>query len=262
LAKIHPLACVDPQAELAEDVVIGPFCLIEGGVKIGAGCVLESHVTIKGGTTIGINNTIAQGAILGGDPQDRKYRGEPTYLEIGNDNVIREYVTIHRGSTEGSTTRVANNCYIMALAHLGHDCQVHDFVTITNSVGISGHCTIEELVTIGGVTGIHQWVRVGKVAMIGGLSRISQDVPPFMITDGHDPVVHDINAIGLRRYGITSEDRLALHKACKLLFKSDFGLTKAIEMVRKEVRLTKEVEYLLAFEERRFKGKNGRGDQP
>jgi UDP-N-acetylglucosamine acyltransferase len=262
LAKIHPLASVDPRAQLADDIVVGPFCYIEGEVVIGPGCVLDSHVTVKSGTTIGSNNTIAQGAVLGGDPQDRKYKGEKTFLEIGNDNVIREYVTIHRASQEGKFTRVANSCYLMAFVHLGHDCQVHNSVTITNGVGISGHCTIEELVTIGGVAALHQWVRVGKVAMIGGMSRISQDVPPFMITEGRDPAVRDINAIGLRRYGVTAENRLALHRACKLIFKSQLGLTNALATVRREVVMTPEVEYLIAFEERRFKGKNGRGDQP
>ena len=262
MAKVHSLALVEPGAQLAEGVVVGPYCYIESGVVIGPDTKLDSHVVIKSGTTIGANNFIAQGAILGGDPQDRKYKGEPSFLQIGDHNVIREYVTMHRGSKEGAVTRIGNHGYFMAFVHLGHDCVVHDNVTITNSVGISGHCTIEEMVTIGGVAALHQWVRVGKVAMIGGMSRISKDVPPFMIVEGHDPVVHDINAIGLRRYGLTSESRLALHKACKLLFKSQLGLTNAIETVRREVVLTPEVEYLLAFEERRFRGKNGRGDQP
>lgn len=262
MANIHPLASVDPKAEIASDVVIGPFCHVEEGVRIGPGCRLDSSVTVLKGTTIGARNTFAQGAIIGGDPQDRKYRGEPTFLEIGNDNVIREYVTIHRGSKEGQYTRIGDHCYLMAFVHLGHDCQVHNSVTITNSVGVSGHCTIEEMVTIGGMTAVHQWVRIGKVAMVGGLSRIVKDVPPFMLAEGPEQIVHDINAVGLRRYGVTSESRLALHKACKLLFKSQIGLTKALETVRREVALTPEVEYLLAFEERRFRGKNGRGDQP
>ena len=262
MEHIHPLALVDSGAQLAEDVVVGPFCFIESDVVIGSGTRLESHVTIKSGTTLGSDNYIAQGAILGGDPQDRKYQGEKTYLKIGDRNVIREYVTIHRGSKEGQYTTVGNNCYLMAFVHLGHDCTIHDSVTITNGVGVSGHCTIEEMVTIGGVAALHQWVRVGKVAMIGGMSRIVKDVPPFMITEGHEQTVHDINAIGLRRYGVTAESRLALHKACKLLFKSQLGLTNALETVRREVVITPDVEYLLAFEERRFKGKNGRGDQP
>lgn len=262
MAKIHPLASVDPGAEIAGDVVVGPFCYIESGVRIGAGCKLDSHVTVKSGTTIGEHNSFAQGAIIGGDPQDRKYQNEETFLEIGSHNVIREYVTLHRASKEGQFTRIGSNCYLMAFVHIGHDCQIHDNVTITNSVGISGHCTVEEMVTIGGMTAIHQWVRIGKVAMVGGLSRIVKDVPPFMLAEGPEQMVHDINAVGLRRYGVTSDNRIALRKACKLLFKSQLGLTNAIEIVRRELPLTPEVEYLLAFEERRFQGKNGRGDQP
>jgi UDP-N-acetylglucosamine acyltransferase len=262
LPQIHPLSFVDPKAEVAEDVEIGPFCYIEAGTAIGAGCRLESHVTIKSGTTIGSNNTIAQGVILGGAPQDRKYQGEPTYLSIGDNNVLREYVTIHRATGEGRSTVVGNDCYIMAYSHLGHNVTVHDHVTIANSAGISGHVTIEELVTIGGMVGIHQWVRVGKVAMVGGFTKLTRDVPPFIMVEGPDEEIRDINAVGLRRIGVGSKERLALHKAAKLLFKSQLGLRNALEIVRREVPMTPEVEAMLAFEERRFKGKNGRGDQP
>lgn len=262
MPKIHPLAAVDPAARIADDVEIGPFCYIEADVQIGGGCRLDSHVTVKSGTRIGERNVFAQGAIIGGDPQDRKYAGEPTYLQIGDDNVVREYVTIHRATGEGQYTKIGSHCYLMAFVHLGHNCDVHDHVTITNSVGVSGHCTIEERVTIGGMSAVHQWVRIGKVAMVGGVSRVVKDVPPFMLAEGVDQTIHDINAIGLRRYGLTAESRLALHKACKLLYKSQLGLTNAIETVRREVTITPEIDYLLAFEERRFRGKNGRGDQP
>lgn len=258
---IHPLAHVDPAAELADDVQIGPFCVVEAGAKIGAGTILESSATVKRLTTVGANNYIGQGAVLGGDPQDRKYKGEPTYLEIGDNNVFREYVTIHRATGEGNTTRVGNNCFIMAYCHLGHNCDVWDNVTIANSTGVSGHVTIEDLVTVGGMVGIHQFARVGRVAMVGGFTKVTRDVPPFMLVEGADEAVHDINAVGLRRLGVTAESRLALHKACKLLFKSQLGLTNALELVRREVQSTPELEYLLTFEERRFKGRHGRGDQ-
>jgi UDP-N-acetylglucosamine acyltransferase len=261
LANIHPLAYVSPQAELAEDVEVGPFCYIEAGVVIGAGCKLESHVTIRGNTRLGKRNYIAAGAVLGGDPQDRKFGGEPTYLEIGDDNVFREYVTIHRATGEGQVTRVGNHNYLMAYTHLGHNVVLHDWITVANSTGISGHVTVEDLVTIGGMVGIHQFARIGKVAMVGGFTKVTRDVPPFMLVEGAKEEVHDINAIGLRRLGVTPERRLALHKACKLLFKSQLGLTNAMETARREVTMTEEVEYLLRFEERRFRGKNGRGDQ-
>jgi UDP-N-acetylglucosamine acyltransferase len=252
---------VHPHAELADDVEVGPFCLIEAGVVIGARTKLDSHATIKTGTTMGVDNVVSQGAVLGGDPQDRKFRDEQTFLHIGDRNVFREYVTVHRATGEGNATVVGNDNYLMAYCHLGHNVVTHDFVTIANNSGISGHVTIEELVTIGGMSGVHQFCRIGKVAMIGGMSRIVRDAPPFMLTEGANQEVHDINAIGLRRIGVTPQSRLALHKACKLLFKSQLGLTSSMETVRNELPQTPEVQYLLAFEERRFGGKNGRGDQ-
>jgi UDP-N-acetylglucosamine acyltransferase len=261
LAQIHPTAVVDPGAELAEDVTVGPFCLVEANVRIGAGTRLDSHAVVKGGTTMGERNFVGQGAVLGGDPQDRKYGGEPTYLNIGDDNVFREFVTVHRATGEGQATTVGNQNFIMAYCHLGHNVTLRDYVTMANNTGISGHVTVEELVTIGGLTGVHQYCRIGKVAMIGGFSKVTRDVPPFMLVQGQDEAVHDINAVGLRRYGVSAETRLALHKACKLLYKSQLGLTNAMETVRREVKLHEEVEYLLKFEERRFQGKNGRGDQ-
>ncbi len=262
MANIHPSSVVDPKAELASDVEVGPFCYIGSGVELGPGCKLESHVTILGGTTCGARNTFSQGAIIGGDPQDRKWKNEPTFLKIGDDNVFREYVTIHRATGEGLTTVVGDRNYLMAFCHLGHNVTIESDITMANNVGISGHCTIEEFANIGGMTGIHQYVRVGRLSMVAGMSKIVRDVPPFMLVDAvGSQKVHDINAVGLRRSGITQSQRLALHKACKLLFKSQLGLTKSMEIVRREVEINDEVEELLAFMERVFKGKNGRGDQ-
>lgn len=252
---------IDPTAIVADDAVIGPFCYVEGGVKIGAGCRLDSNVTIKAGTTLGERNSIFQGAIIGGEPQDRGFKGQESFVVLGDDNIIREFVTIHRSKFEGGTTRLGNRNYLMAFVHLGHDCVLYDDITITNNVGCSGHVTIEERANIGGMTGVHQWTHIGRAAMVGGMSRITRDVPPYCIVveDNH---VADINAVGLRRLGVTQEARRALHKAVKLLYKSQLSLTHAMEIVRRDVELTPEVEYMLAFEQRRFGGKNGRGDQP
>ena len=253
---------MDRKAEIAKDVQIGPLCYVEAGAVIGPGCVLDSHVTVKKGATVGARNFFGQGSVIGGDPQDRKWHGEPTFLRIGDDNHFREYVTIHRANNEGGSTIVGDRNYLMSYVHLGHNCHIMNDVTMANSVGVSGHCTIEDFVTVGGMVGLHQFVRVGRLAMVAGYSRLVRDVPPFMLVEGMEQNVADINAVGLRRMGITQSSRLALHKACKLLFKSQLGLTNALETVRREVLITPEVEYLLAFEERRFKGKNGRGDQP
>jgi UDP-N-acetylglucosamine acyltransferase len=253
---------VDSQAELDDDVVVGPFCNVEAGVTISAGTVLDSHVTVKSFTTLGKNNFIGQGAVLGGIPQDRKFKGECSYLKIGDENVIREYVTIHRASGNELVTVIGNDNLIMAYAHFGHNVVLHSHITIANGVNLAGHVTVEDHAVIGGLTGIHQFTRIGKVAMVGAMSRINRDPPPFIITEGVEGEVLDINAVGLRRYGITSESRMALHKACKLLYKSQIGLRHAMEIVKREVPLTAEVKYLLEFEERRANGKNGRGDQP
>ena len=261
MPDVHPSALVDPAAILGEGTTVGPFAVIEAGVVLGEGCKVEGGSTIRTGTTMGSRNVVGQGAVMGGDPQDTKYRGEPTFLRVGDDNTFREYVTVHRATGEGEATVVGDRNYIMAYCHLGHNVVLMDDVVIASHTGVSGHVTIESRANIGGMTGIHQWARVGKIAMVGGMSRIVRDVPPYMIVEGDDGAVHDINAVGLRRIGITQPDRQALHKACKLLFKSQLGLRNAMEIVRREVATTPEVEYLLAFMERRYQGKNGRGDQ-
>lgn len=258
---IHPTAIIEPGAELGDDVSIGPLCYVQAGVRIGNGTQLDSHVTIKSGTELGERNYVGQGSVLGGDPQDRKYQGEQTFAKIGDDNIIREYVTIHRATGEGKSTVVGSRNFLMAFVHLGHNVTLQNDITIANASGISGHVTIEDLVTVGGMVGIHQFCRIGKVAMVGGFTRVTRDVPPFMLVEGAEQIVHDINAVGLRRFGITPAGRMALHRACKLLYKSQIGTSNAMATVRREVELSEEVLYLLRFEERRMGGKNGRGDQ-
>lgn len=210
---------------------------------------------------MGERNTVGQGAIIGGDPQDRKYKGEPTFLRIGNDNVLREFVTLHRATGEGKSTIIGDGNFLMAFTHLGHNCHIYDNVTIANSCGISGHVTIEEGVNIGGMTGIHQFVRVGKYSMIGAMSGVGRDVPPFMLTEGRRCRVYDINSIGLRRMGVSAETRMALHKACKILYRTDLPTPDAIERIRKEITMHPEVEYLIAFLENIGSGRFGRQDQ-
>ena len=262
MAVVHPLSFVAPGAELADDVSIGPFCYVESDVVLGPGTKLDSHAVIKSGTRLGARNFVAQGAVLGGDPQDRKYNNEPTFLDIGDDNIFREYVTIHRANGEGNVTRVGNRCFLMAFVHLGHNCVVEDDVTIANDCGISGHCTLEQFANIGGMTGIHQYVRIGKAAMIQAMSGVNQDMPPYMVSAGRPAETLDINAVGLRRLGVKQDARLNLHRAAKLLFRTRLGLRNAIELVQAEVPPSAEVTYLLEFMERRYSGRNGRGDQP
>jgi UDP-N-acetylglucosamine acyltransferase len=261
LTEVHPSAVIHPQAHVEDDVTIGPYCVIEEDTSIGGGTWLGPNVYIGRWTTIGRDNQIWNGAVIGGPPQDRKYHGEPSYLIIGHNNILREFVTVHRGSEPGSETVIGDDNYLMAYCHLGHNCRVGNYVTMANGVGVSGHVTIEDLVNIGGLTGVHQFVRIGKVAMVGGMSRLVRDVPPFMLTEGNPATVRDINAVGLRRIGVTREARMALHKACKLLFRSSMGASHAIETVRREVQPCDEVEYLLQFVAGAKEGRYGRQDQ-
>lgn len=260
MPKIHPSAVVDPNAELAEDVEIGPFCFVEADVHVGIGCRLDSHVTLKNGTRMGKGNYVGHGAVLGGAPQDRKYGGEESLLLIGDQNIFHEYVTIHRGSG-GQATEIGNKCFLLSFTHLGHNVKLGSHVTIAHNVGVSGHVIVDDHATIGGMTGIHQFVHIGRVAMIGGMSRIVRDVPPYMLVEGRDQKIYDINAIGLKRLGYSSETRLALHKACKLMFRSELGVSHGTAMVKKEVEQTPEVKELVAFVERLSFGKNGRAHQ-
>ncbi len=262
MTEVHPTAVVEPGAELGSGVKVGPFCHVEAGAVLGDGCKLESYATVRNGTTMGARNTVCQGAVIGGDPQDRKYSGEPTFLRIGEDNTFREYVTIHRATGEGNSTVVGSRCFLMAFVHLGHNCHLMDDITIANNVGLAGHVTVESLSSIMGMTGVHQFARVGRAAFVAGMSRIVKDCPPFMISGGMDQQVYDINAIGLRRLGIGQETRLALHKVCKLMFKSQLSFRHSLEVVLREVNQLPEVEELVKFAERSAAGKNGRQDQP
>lgn len=260
MSEIHPSAIVDPKANL-DRVLVGPFAVVEAGAKIGAGTKLEAHAVVRGNVTIGERNVIAHGAIIGGDPQDRKYSGEPTFLTIGDDNVFREFVTIHRATGEGKSTVIGNDNFLMAFTHVGHNCTIQNNVTIANSCGLSGHVTIEDGVNIGGMTGVHQFCRIGKYAMVGGMSGVFRDIPPYMLTEGRRVRVYDINTIGLRRLGISSEVRMALHKACKILFRSEMPMAAALKKARQEITPYPEVEYLLDFVDNVGEGRFGRQDQ-
>lgn len=263
MAKIHPTAVVHPKAELAEDVEVGPYSIIGPNVVIDSGTVLGAHVVIEENTFIGKMNSIGHGAVLGAPPQDRKFKHERTYLRIGDNNLIREYVTIHRASGEGEETVIGNNCFLMAYSHIGHNTRVGNGVVMANSVGISGHCVIEDGANIGGMTGVHQYTRIGRLAMVGGMSRITRDVPPYLVVEGNPVVVHGVNLVGLKRAGIPELHRTALRTACRLLYFANLNTSQAIERIRAEVPLVPEVEHLVRFVEEIRLGRNGRYlDQP
>jgi len=258
---VHPSALVDRTAELEDGVWIGPHCIVEGGTRIGAGTVLESKVVVKRGTSIGARCRLWPGVILGHEPQDMKYTGEESFVRIGDDNMLRELVTIHRATGDGNETRIGNSNLLMAYVHVGHNCAIGNNTMISNSTGISGHVTIEDKVVIGGFAGIHQFVHIGKMSMIGGLSKIVQDVPPFCICDGRPSKVHGLNVRGLRRNGVPSEVRNQVNAAFKLLYRSGLNTSQALERIHAEIPRSETLDYFVNFVERVREGRLGRQDE-
>ena len=225
---IHPSAIIHPGAEIAPGVHIGPFCVVEADAHIGANSILHAGVTIQKYTSIGQECVIHGGAILGGPPQDTKFKGEKSFLEIGDRNVIREFVTIHRASGEGEITRVGDGNMLMAYAHIGHNCEIGSGITIASYAGISGHVTIDDSANISGVVGIHQFCRIGTLAMIGGVSGVVKDIPPYMIANGQRAEVIDININGLKRAGVSPKVRGELRIAFKLLNRAGLNQSQAL----------------------------------
>jgi len=225
---IHPTAVISDRAEIAPNVKIGAYAVIGDNVKIGSQTTIGSHVVIEGPTEIGANNRIFPGAVIGLEPQDLKYQGANSWVKIGDDNLIREYVTINRATDEGEITEIGNHTLLMACVHVAHNCVIGDEVVIANNVALAGHVHIEEKATIGGVLGIHQFVHIGKLAMVGGMSRIDRDVPPYTLVAGNPARVRSLNLIGLKRRGYSSEDIAQLKKAFRLLYRSSYRLEEAL----------------------------------
>ncbi len=228
MARIHPTAQVDPRAELAADVEVGPFSIIGPDVVIGRGTVIASHAVLAGRTTLGERNRVFAFASIGDIPQDRKYGGEPTSTAIGDDNVIREYVTIHAGTAQDrGATAIGSGNWILAYCHIAHDCVVGNCTTFSNNAQLAGHVVIEDWVTMGGFTGVHQFCRVGAHAMVAAGSIVLQDVPPYVTAAGHPAKPHGTNNEGLRRRGFTGADILAVRRAYKTLYRENLALEEA-----------------------------------
>jgi UDP-N-acetylglucosamine acyltransferase len=259
MPKISPHAVVDPKAQIADDVVVGPFCVIGPNVTIGAGTVLHNGVTITGHTTVGQRNQIFQNAVIGSPPQDKKYDGAPTRLEIGDDNIFREHVTIHCGTVAGGgLTKVGNNNMLLVNAHVGHDCAIADNCTFINNVMIGGHVIVNNNVTLGGCAGILQRCTVGPYSFVTAYSRITHDVPPFVKVDGPN-IVRGVNVLGLRRGGFANDDIDAIDDACKRLFyyrAKPFAAAIAEFDVMNGIN--PHVRTLIEFMRRRDEGKGGR----
>ncbi|MBN1852944.1 MAG: acyl-ACP--UDP-N-acetylglucosamine O-acyltransferase [Pirellulales bacterium] len=221
--NIHPIACISPSAKLGRNVQIGPFCVVEAGVVLGDGCRLASHVVVRQGTVVGRENRIFEGVILGGLPQHIQFPQNPGGLVIGDRNVIREHVTMHRSLDPNRSTQIGSDGLYMAGCHVAHDCQVGNGVILTNHVLLAGHVAVGDRAVFGGAAAVHQFCRVGRLAMIGGMARVHQDVPPFMTLDGGSTMVVGLNQIGLRRAGMNRQQMAELKAAYQIIYRQ--GLT-------------------------------------
>jgi len=245
--RIHPTAVIDPSAGIGADCEIGPYCVIGHGVRLGAGCWLQHHVSIEGPTRIGHGNRFYCFAAIGQRTQDLKYAGEPTHLEVGDENTFREFVTVHRGTAPGSVTRVGSRGNFLAYAHIAHDCLVGDSVIFSNNGTLAGHVEVGDCAIIGGLTAVHQFCRIGRYALTGGCSKIVQDVPPFMIADGNPAKVRSFNKVGLERHGFSEEAQRCVKEAYRLIYRSKLNLQQATEQIRSDLPETPEVQQILAF---------------
>jgi UDP-N-acetylglucosamine acyltransferase len=245
---IHPSAVVHPGAQLGKNISIGPFCLIDDQTIIGDGTQIDAHSQIKSFTRLGADNHVHSYAALGDAPQDLKYRGEDTWLEIGDRNRIREFTTLNRGTAEGGgKTLIGSDCFIMAYAHIAHDCILGDGVILANAATLAGHVHVGKRAVIGGLSAVHQFARIGEFAFIGGKTGVAQDVPPYMLASGERAKLHGPNVIGLRRSGFPQEDISALKKAYRIIWRGGHRKEVAMEMVEQEFGSLPSIKVLLEF---------------
>lgn len=242
---------ISPDAEIGPDVEIGPYCLIQGKIKIGRGTYIEGHATVGCRSSIielGENNHISPGAVIGGPPQDISYKGEPTRLEIGSNNVFREFSTVNIATSKGEgRTVIGNNCYFMSYTHVGHDCRIGNNVIVANDTHMGGHCEIEDNVVIGGICAFNQFTRVGKGAFIGGSSVINKDILPFSKANGNWALCRATNKVGLLRKGLPKDEVQNIHKALRIFIMSVDTLEESIARIRSECESSESIDYLIHF---------------
>ena len=245
--QIHSSAIVSPKAKLADSVTVGPFSVIGDNVSIGADTRIGAHCVIEGNTVIGKGCEIFTGAVVGSRPQDLKFKGEKVFLEMGNNNIIREYCTLNPGTGEGGKTFIGNSNLLMAYSHIAHDCKVGNGCVLANNATLAGHVTIEDKAVIGGIVAIHQFVRIGMLSIIGGCSKVVQDIPPFSTCDGHPARVFGLNLIGLRRQKVSGASIKQIDQAFRVFFNSGLSVKHALEKAEKELQKTAEISYLINF---------------
>jgi UDP-N-acetylglucosamine acyltransferase len=251
---IHRTALIDPKAELGADVSVGPYSIIGPHVTVGERSALSGHTIIERNTRVGAGVKIGFGTVIGNDPQDLKYKGEETWVEIGDGTIIREYCTINRGSTATGKTTVGERCFLMTYVHVAHDCVVGNDVIMANGVQMAGHVTVDDRAIISGLVPIHQFVRIGTYSFVGGASRVNQDVPPYTKAAGNPVHLYGLNSVGLQRAGFSPEVKLALKRAYRLVFNSDLTVSQGIARARIELPQVPEVETFLRFIEASQRG--------
>lgn len=253
-SRIHPTAVLDASAEIGEDVEIGPYCVIHAGVRLGDGCWLQNHVTLAGPLTVGAGNRFFAFGSIGQQTQDLKYKGEPTFCEIGQGNTFREFVTVHRGTGGEDKTVIGSHNNFLAYAHIAHDCKVGNHCIFSNNATLAGHVTVGDHVILGGLSAVHQFCHIGRGAMTGGCTKIVQDLPPHMIADGNPASVRSVNSVGMQRHGYSEAAVRVVKEAHRSLWRKDLNTPQALE----ELRAMEDVDGLLA-EIIHFVGSSSRG---
>jgi UDP-N-acetylglucosamine acyltransferase len=244
--RIHPTAVIAPEAELAEDVEVGAFAVLDGKVRLGPGCVVRPGAYLFGTVTMGRGNVVYSGAVLGEQPQHLKYRGEPTSLEVGDFNIFRENVTVHRGTTHSMKTVIGNHNFLMAGCHLAHDCVVGDRCILTNGALVAGHCVLEDGAILSGNCAVHQFTRIGHLALLSGCSAATKDIPPFILQQGID-TVSGINVIGMKRAGMTLEQVNAVKQAFRILYRDGLTLPGAVAKLEQDLGQVDVVQEMIRF---------------
>lgn len=253
-AAIHPTAIVHAGAEIGSGVEIGAFAIVGEGCVVGDGCVIAPRATLERNVTLGVGVKVGVGSVLGGDPQDLKYKGEPTIVEVGDGTTIREYSTINRGTTQSFRTTVGKGCFLMSYVHLAHDCHVGDGVIISNGTQLAGHVTIDDKAILSGLVAVHQFATIGRYSFIGGCSRVAKDVPPYVKAVGNPIKLYGLNSVGLERNGFPEDVRRELKRAYRLFFKSELNLSQARERATAELHQYPEIQEFLAFFDRSDRG--------
>jgi|SRR5688572_6154516 len=253
-AGVHSSAIIAPDAELGSGVSVGAYAIVGDGCVVGDGCTIAPHAVLERNVRLARNVRVGVGSVLGGDPQDLKFKGEETTVEVGEGSVIREYSTINRGTSESMKTTIGRNCFIMSYVHLAHDCHVGDGVIISNATQLAGHVTVEERAIISGVSAVHQFVLIGKYSFIGGCSRVAKDVPPYVKAVGNPVKLYGLNTVGLQRNGFPEDVVRELKRAYRLFFKSELNVSQARTRADAELRHIPEVEEFLRFFERSDRG--------